>query len=177
MYKGLDSMIYFATPKAAIRFGGKEAFSGMLLPGGQDVCVHDTLVSSSSSSSFRFFLFAPPKPRRRASTGPPSVANRDPYAERERNRRRRRWRRYGLGKLNGFISGLGAGTLEAIFVTTPQETLKVGRRSTARRSWRRRDGGRAGRRGLKQTCVSIAGGRRRRNPNNARLLGGGAGVA
>lgn len=69
MYKGLDSMIYFATPKAAIRFGGKEAFSGMLLPGGQDV--------------------------------------------------------YGLGKLNGFISGLGAGTLEAIFVTTPQETLKI----------------------------------------------------
>lgn len=32
---------------------------------------------------------------------------------------------YGLGKAKGFIAGLGAGTMEAILVTTPQETIKV----------------------------------------------------
>jgi len=32
---------------------------------------------------------------------------------------------YGLGKAKGFVAGLGAGTMEAIFVTTPQETIKV----------------------------------------------------
>ncbi len=69
-YRGLPSMVYFAAPKAAIRFSGFEACSGLLTgPDGSDV--------------------------------------------------------YKLGKLKGFIAGLGAGTLEAIFVTTPQETIKV----------------------------------------------------
>ena len=63
MYRGLESMVYFATPKAAIRFSSKEAFSNML-----------------------------PKE---------------------------------LGKAKGFLAGLGAGTCEAIFVTTPQETIKI----------------------------------------------------
>lgn len=69
-YRGLPSMVYFAAPKAAIRFSGFEFFSGLLTgPGGSD--------------------------------------------------------KYGLGKAKGFIAGLGAGTLEACFVTTPQETIKV----------------------------------------------------
>merc|ERR1719502_540324 len=63
MYRGLESMVYFATPKAAIRFSSKEAFSNML-----------------------------PKE---------------------------------LGKLKGFIAGLGSGACEAVFVTTPQETIKI----------------------------------------------------
>lgn len=63
-------MVYFAAPKAAIRFSGFEACSGLLTgPNGSD--------------------------------------------------------KYGLGGAKGFIAGLGAGTLEAIFVTTPQETIKV----------------------------------------------------
>ncbi len=33
--------------------------------------------------------------------------------------------KFGLGKAKGFVAGLCAGTLEAIFVTTPQETIKV----------------------------------------------------
>ena len=69
-YRGLSSMLYFATPKAAIRFGAFETFSGYLVD--QD--------------------------------------GRD---------------KYGLGKAKGFVAGLGAGTMEAIFVTTPQETIKV----------------------------------------------------
>jgi len=69
-YRGLPSMVYFAAPKAAIRFSGFEACSGAL-------------------------------------NGP---NNSD---------------KYGLGAARGFIAGLGAGTLEAIFVTTPQETIKV----------------------------------------------------
>uniref|UniRef100_A0A6U3C197 Uncharacterized protein n=1 Tax=Lotharella globosa TaxID=91324 RepID=A0A6U3C197_9EUKA len=70
MYRGLSSMLYFATPKAAIRFGGFETCSSMLVDkDGRDI--------------------------------------------------------YGLGKAKGFVAGLGAGTLEAIFVTTPQETIKV----------------------------------------------------
>jgi len=69
-YRGLPSMVYFAAPKAAIRFSGFEACSGLLTDGnGNDI--------------------------------------------------------YNLGKAKGFIAGLGAGTLEAIFVTTPQETIKV----------------------------------------------------
>jgi len=69
-YRGLPSMVYFAAPKAAIRFSGFEACSGLLTgPDGSDI--------------------------------------------------------YKLGKMKGFIAGLGAGTLEAIFVTTPQETIKV----------------------------------------------------
>ena len=69
-YRGLPSMVYFAAPKAAIRFSGFEACSGLLTGNdGSDI--------------------------------------------------------YGLGKAKGFIAGLGAGTLEAIFVTTPQETIKV----------------------------------------------------
>lgn len=63
MYRGLESMVYFATPKAAIRFSSKEAFSNML-----------------------------PKE---------------------------------LGKMKGFVAGLGAGACEALFVTTPQETIKI----------------------------------------------------
>lgn len=70
LYRGLPSMIYFAGPKAAIRFSGFETCSGLLNgENGSDI--------------------------------------------------------YGLGKAKGFIAGLGAGTLEAIFVTTPQETIKV----------------------------------------------------
>jgi len=70
MYRGLSSMLYFATPKASIRFGGFEFCSGLLVDkDGKD--------------------------------------------------------KYGLGNAKGFIAGLGAGTLEAIFVTTPQETIKV----------------------------------------------------
>lgn len=63
-------MVYFAAPKAAIRFSGFEACSGLLTDkDGND--------------------------------------------------------KYNLGSAKGFIAGLGAGTLEAIFVTTPQETIKV----------------------------------------------------
>lgn len=69
-YKGLPSMVYFAAPKAAIRFTSFETCSGLLTgPNGDD--------------------------------------------------------KYGLGKAKGFIAGLGAGTMEAIFVTTPQETIKI----------------------------------------------------
>lgn len=63
-------MLYFAAPKAAIRFGAFEFFSGLLNDeNGKD--------------------------------------------------------KYGLGQAKGFIAGLGAGTMEAIFVTTPQETIKI----------------------------------------------------
>lgn len=69
-YRGLPSMVYFAAPKAAIRFAGFETCSGLLTgPNGED--------------------------------------------------------KYNLGASKGFVAGLGAGTLEAIFVTTPQETIKV----------------------------------------------------
>ena len=69
-YRGLPSMVYFAAPKAAIRFASFETCSGLLTgPNGED--------------------------------------------------------QYGLGKAKGFVAGLGAGTMEAIFVTTPQETIKV----------------------------------------------------
>lgn len=63
-------MLYFAAPKAAIRFGSFEFFNKMLTDekGGD---------------------------------------------------------KYGLGAAKGFIAGLGAGALEATFVTTPQETIKV----------------------------------------------------
>jgi solute carrier family 25 citrate transporter 1 len=69
-YRGLSSMLYFAAPKAAIRFGAFEFFSGLLTDekGGD---------------------------------------------------------KYGLGQAKGFLAGLGAGTMEAIFVTTPQETIKI----------------------------------------------------
>jgi len=70
-YRGLPSMVYFAFPKAAIRFSSFETCTSLL-------------------------------------TGPPG--NED---------------KYGLGQMKGFIAGLGAGTMEAIFVTTPQETIKV----------------------------------------------------
>lgn len=69
-YRGLPSMVYFAAPKAAVRFSGFEACSGLL--------------TNADGSD-----------------------------------------KYGLGKMKGFVAGLGAGTLEAIFVTTPQETIKV----------------------------------------------------
>lgn len=63
-------MVYFAAPKAAIRFAAFETCSGLLTgPNGED--------------------------------------------------------KFGLGKAKGFVAGLGAGTMEAIFVTTPQETIKV----------------------------------------------------
>ena len=63
-------MVYFAAPKAAIRFASFETCSGLLTgPHGED--------------------------------------------------------KFHLGKAKGFIAGLGAGTMEAIFVTTPQETIKV----------------------------------------------------
>jgi len=69
-YRGLPSMVYFAAPKASLRFAGFETCSGLLSgPDGQD--------------------------------------------------------KFNLGRAKGFVAGLGAGTLEAIFVTTPQETIKV----------------------------------------------------
>lgn len=69
-YRGLPSMVYFAAPKAAIRFASFETCSGLLTgPNGED--------------------------------------------------------KFNLGRAKGFIAGLGAGTMEAIFVTTPQETIKV----------------------------------------------------
>ncbi|CAM9332513.1 unnamed protein product [Choristocarpus tenellus] len=69
-YRGLSSMVYFAAPKAAIRFGSFEACSSLLsTPDGGD--------------------------------------------------------KYGLGKGKGFIAGLGAGAMEATFVTTAQETIKI----------------------------------------------------
>lgn len=69
-YRGLSSMVYFAAPKASIRFASFETVSGMLTgPSGED--------------------------------------------------------KYGLGGAKGFVAGLGAGTMEALFVTTPQETIKV----------------------------------------------------
>lgn len=69
-YRGLPSMIYFAAPKASIRFASFETCSGILTgPHGED--------------------------------------------------------KFNLGSAKGFIAGLGAGTMEAIFVTTPQETIKV----------------------------------------------------
>jgi len=67
-YRGLSSMVYFATPKAAIRFSAFEAASGALVTG----------------------------------DGKPM-----------------------FGGMTSFVAGLAAGTLEAIFVTTPQETIKI----------------------------------------------------
>jgi solute carrier family 25 citrate transporter 1 len=67
-YRGLSSMVYFATPKAAIRFSAFEKCSGVLT----------------------------------GSDGKPM-----------------------FGGATAFVAGLGAGTLEAIFVTTPQETIKI----------------------------------------------------
>ena len=64
-YRGLSSMVYFASPKAAIRFSSFEAFTGLLTgQHGED--------------------------------------------------------KFNLGNAKGFVAGLGAGTAEAIFVTTPQ---------------------------------------------------------
>lgn len=67
-YRGLSSMVYFATPKAAIRFSAFEKCSSLLT----------------------------------GSDGKPM-----------------------FGGMTAFMAGLGAGTLEAIFVTTPQETIKI----------------------------------------------------
>lgn len=64
LYKGLDSMLIFAVPKASVRFASKEAFSNILQP-------------------------------------------------------------FNLGHYSGFVAGLGAGACEAMFVTTPQETIKI----------------------------------------------------
>jgi len=68
LYKGLDSMVYFATPKAAIRFSGFEAASNAM----------------------------------RKSDGSPM-----------------------FGGFTSFMAGLCAGVLEALFVSTPQETIKI----------------------------------------------------
>jgi len=68
LYKGLDSMVYFATPKAAIRFSGFEAASNAM----------------------------------RSADGSPM-----------------------FGGATSFLAGLVAGALEAIIVTTPQETIKI----------------------------------------------------
>lgn len=68
LYKGLDSMVYFATPKAAIRFSAFEGASNAL----------------------------------RGSDGSPL-----------------------FGAATSFAAGLCAGALEAICVTTPQETIKI----------------------------------------------------
>ncbi len=65
LYRGLPSMVYFAAPKASIRFGAFEAVNGLL--------------STESGGD-----------------------------------------KYKLGGAKGFVAGLAAGTLEAVFVTTPQ---------------------------------------------------------
>lgn len=70
-YRGLPSMVYFAAPKAAIRFSSFETASSLL-------------------------------------SGPTGKED-----------------KYNLGSAKGFVAGLCAGTMEAIFVTTPQETIKV----------------------------------------------------
>jgi len=67
-YRGLSSMVYFATPKAAIRFSSFEAASNSMRDG----------------------------------NGKPL-----------------------FGGMTSFVAGLIAGTAEAIFVTTPQETIKI----------------------------------------------------
>jgi solute carrier family 25 citrate transporter 1 len=67
-YRGLSTMVYFATPKAAIRFSAFEQASSAL----------------------------------RDKDGKPM-----------------------FGGFTGFVAGLVAGTFEAIFVTTPQETIKI----------------------------------------------------
>jgi len=67
-YRGLSSMVYFATPKAAIRFSGFEWASGAM----------------------------------RTPDNKPM-----------------------FGGMTSFLAGLFAGTMEAIFVTTPQETIKI----------------------------------------------------
>ena len=69
-YRGLPSMVYFAAPKASLRFGTAEYMNQFL--------------STENGGD-----------------------------------------KYGLGQAKGFVSGLVAGTVEAIFVTTPQETIKV----------------------------------------------------
>ena len=66
-YRGLSSMVYFATPKAAIRFSAFESANNALTKDGKGM----------------------------------------------------------FGGMTGFVAGLVAGTLEAIFVTTPQETIKI----------------------------------------------------
>ena len=68
LYKGLDSMVYFATPKAAIRFSGFEAASGAM----------------------------------RGADGTPM-----------------------FGAATAFAAGLVAGAIEAVCVSTPQETIKI----------------------------------------------------
>jgi solute carrier family 25 citrate transporter 1 len=67
-YRGLSSMVYFATPKAALRFSAFEAATAAL----------------------------------RTADGAPL-----------------------LGSATGFVAGLVAGTCEAVFVSTPQETIKI----------------------------------------------------
>merc|ERR1740139_273388 len=68
VYLALDSMVYFATPKAAIRFSGFEAASNAM----------------------------------RKSDGSPM-----------------------FGTATSFLAGLAAGAIEALFVSTPQETIKI----------------------------------------------------
>lgn len=68
LYKGLDSMVYFATPKAAIRFSAFEGASNAM----------------------------------RGKDGTPM-----------------------FGKATSFVAGLCAGAIEAICVSTPQETIKI----------------------------------------------------
>jgi hypothetical protein len=70
LYRGLSSMVYFAGPKAGIRFAAFEAAN--------------TALSDEKGNDI-----------------------------------------YRLGAARGFIAGLVAGSLEAIFVTTPQETIKI----------------------------------------------------
>ncbi|KAL1529044.1 hypothetical protein AB1Y20_000007 [Prymnesium parvum] len=67
-YRGLSSMVYFATPKAAIRFSSFEWANG-------------TMRTADNKPMF--------------------------------------------GGVTSFLAGLFAGTAEAIFVTTPQETIKI----------------------------------------------------
>jgi solute carrier family 25 citrate transporter 1 len=70
LYRGLSSMVYFAAPKAGIRFSAFEAANGWL---------------SDENGNDKF----------------------------------------NLGAAKGFVAGLVAGSMEAIFVTTPQETIKI----------------------------------------------------
>lgn len=99
-YRGLSSMIYFATPKAAIRFSSFE------------VCLSETCrvlaphtdshiaVKTNVADIFSAYMMQTANSAMRTADGKPM-----------------------FGGMTSFLAGLAAGTAEAIFVTTPQVLL------------------------------------------------------